>query len=225
LAELSANAWQKEGHIQADVALLASVLVFPSWKGFPTWKIIPSTRTTFPLALLFIFGIPYLKIRANAIGFCTILHSEGLTFMRLGWVFSLCSALVLATAHAASASPHVRRGPTAPHAMRSHAHNAARAAAPRISMDPERATQIQTALVKAGYLTGAPSGVWDAQSQAAMEKLQADNGWQTKLVPDSRALIKLGLGPHPTNIGSTAVGSFEASSTTPEGSSVHSVNQ
>ena len=28
-----------------------------------------------------------------------------------------------------------------------------------------------------------------------MEKLQADNGWQTKLVPDSRALIKLGLGP------------------------------
>ncbi len=30
---------------------------------------------------------------------------------------------------------------------------------------------------------------------AAMQKLQADNGWQTKLVPDSRAIIKLGLGP------------------------------
>jgi hypothetical protein len=29
-----------------------------------------------------------------------------------------------------------------------------------------------------------------------MAKLQADNGWQTKLVPDSRALIKLGLGPN-----------------------------
>ena len=28
-----------------------------------------------------------------------------------------------------------------------------------------------------------------------MQKLQADNGWQTKLIPDSRALIKLGLGP------------------------------
>jgi hypothetical protein len=27
-----------------------------------------------------------------------------------------------------------------------------------------------------------------------MEKLQGDNGWQTKLVPDSRAIIKLGLG-------------------------------
>jgi hypothetical protein len=31
-----------------------------------------------------------------------------------------------------------------------------------------------------------------------MEKLQADNGWQTKIVPDSRAIIKLGLGPNNT---------------------------
>ena len=29
-----------------------------------------------------------------------------------------------------------------------------------------------------------------------MQKLQADNGWQTKMIPDSRALIKLGLGPN-----------------------------
>jgi hypothetical protein len=29
-----------------------------------------------------------------------------------------------------------------------------------------------------------------------MQKFQADHGWQTKLTPDSRALIKLGLGPH-----------------------------
>jgi hypothetical protein len=29
-----------------------------------------------------------------------------------------------------------------------------------------------------------------------MEKLQADNGWQSKITPDSRALIKLGLGPN-----------------------------
>ena len=63
------------------------------------------------------------------------------------------------------------------------------------SIDDRRATQIQQALIKAGYLTGEPSGHWDSASQAAMEKLQADNGWQTKLVPDSRALIKLGLGP------------------------------
>jgi hypothetical protein len=28
-----------------------------------------------------------------------------------------------------------------------------------------------------------------------MQKFQSDNGWQTKLIPDSRAIIKLGLGP------------------------------
>jgi hypothetical protein len=28
-----------------------------------------------------------------------------------------------------------------------------------------------------------------------MRKYQADHGWQSKTVPDSRALIKLGLGP------------------------------
>ena len=63
------------------------------------------------------------------------------------------------------------------------------------TIDDERASQIQAALIKAGYLPAPPSGHWDTASIAAMTKVQADNGWQTKLVPDSRALIKLGLGP------------------------------
>lgn len=62
-------------------------------------------------------------------------------------------------------------------------------------MDSQRATQIQQALIQAHYLDGAPTGQWDAASQAAMEKYQTDNGWQSKITPDSRALIKLGLGP------------------------------
>ena len=62
-------------------------------------------------------------------------------------------------------------------------------------MPSERASQIQTALIKQGYLTGEPTGTWDSASVAAMQKLQGDNGWQTKITPDSRALIKLGLGP------------------------------
>ncbi|HEY5331430.1 MAG TPA: peptidoglycan-binding protein [Acidobacteriaceae bacterium] len=69
------------------------------------------------------------------------------------------------------------------------------AARPTLAMDHDRATAIQTALIKQGYLSGEASGTWDAESMAAMQKLQADNGWQTKIVPDSRALIKLGLGP------------------------------
>lgn len=62
-------------------------------------------------------------------------------------------------------------------------------------MDPQRATEIQQALIQAHYLNGSPTGQWDAESQAAMVKYQADNGWQSRITPDSRALIKLGLGP------------------------------
>lgn len=63
-------------------------------------------------------------------------------------------------------------------------------------MPPDRVIQIQTALIKHGYQPGDPTGKWDAQTAAAMQKLQADHGWQTKITPDSRALILLGLGPH-----------------------------
>jgi Putative peptidoglycan binding domain len=63
------------------------------------------------------------------------------------------------------------------------------------AIDTNRAREIQAALVRAHYLDGAPTGTWDARSKAAMEKFQGDNGWQTKKIPDARALIKLGLGP------------------------------
>jgi peptidoglycan hydrolase-like protein with peptidoglycan-binding domain len=61
-------------------------------------------------------------------------------------------------------------------------------------MDAKRVRQIQEALVREHYLTKA-SGKWDVRTQQAMQKYQSDNGWQSKVVPDSRALIKLGLGP------------------------------
>lgn len=60
---------------------------------------------------------------------------------------------------------------------------------------PDRAREIQNALIREHYLTGEPSGEWDSRTQAAMLKYQSDNGWQSKVTPDSRALIKLGLGP------------------------------
>ena len=59
----------------------------------------------------------------------------------------------------------------------------------------DRVRAIQEALVREKYLIGEPTGVWDTRSQAAMAKYQTDNGWQSKVTPDSRALIKLGLGP------------------------------
>jgi hypothetical protein len=62
-------------------------------------------------------------------------------------------------------------------------------------IDPQRAREIEEALIREHYLDGKASGVWDDASQRAMERYQADHGWQSKVVPDARALIKLGLGP------------------------------
>jgi peptidoglycan hydrolase-like protein with peptidoglycan-binding domain len=63
-------------------------------------------------------------------------------------------------------------------------------------IQPERAREIQTALIREKYLSGEPTGVWDSRTQEAITRYQADHGWQTKITPDSRALIKLGLGPN-----------------------------
>jgi hypothetical protein len=62
-------------------------------------------------------------------------------------------------------------------------------------IDADRARDIQEALIREHYLSGTASGVWDNDSKAAMAKFQKDQGWQSKRIPDARALIKLGLGP------------------------------
>lgn len=59
----------------------------------------------------------------------------------------------------------------------------------------ERVREIQEALIREKYLSGEANGVWDDRTKTAMTRYQADNGWQSKITPDSRALIKLGLGP------------------------------
>ncbi len=111
--------------------------------------------------------------------------------MRFG-SFVLMSSLLLASASPTIAAMHTRRGPTSP---RLFGKRSARSRSQgQRTIDDERATQIQSALIRSGYLSGQPSGHWDTATQGAMERLQADNGWQTKLVPDSRAIIKLGLG-------------------------------
>ena len=132
--------------------------------------------------------------------------------------------LLLATASSAFAYNHARRGPTSPNLFKKRSssrmgiHSSVKPARPRV-IDSERATQIQAALIKNGYLTGTPSGHWDAESQSAMQKLQGEQGWQTKLTPDSRALIMLGLGP---NNGHDGAENLSASNLAKDDSSVTS---
>ena len=63
------------------------------------------------------------------------------------------------------------------------------------AMTSDRTRAIQAALIRERYLDGQANGVWDSRTQEACRKFQAANGWQAKVTPDSRALIKLGLGP------------------------------
>ena len=83
------------------------------------------------------------------------------------------------------------------------------------SIDSERVTQIQQALIREHYMTGEANGQWDSTTQSAMQKYQSDRGWQTKLIPDSRALVKLGLGPDY----STAINAKDVASAAPAASS------
>jgi hypothetical protein len=107
----------------------------------------------------------------------------------------VASFLALATAIPAFAYNHARRGPTSGSLFKHKSSKSSpRPTGPR-AIEPQRATEIQEALIRGGYMSGTPSGHWDSESQAAMQKLQASKGWQTKLTPDSRALILLGLGP------------------------------
>ena len=113
-------------------------------------------------------------------------------------------AFALKNIHPAHSSAHSRTQhvsiKSGAHSSTSHRTLRAAAAAPThheapLAMPAERATAIQAALIQKGYLSGEPSGTWDSQTASAMEKLQSDNGWQTRVTPDARALIKLGLGP------------------------------
>ena len=71
--------------------------------------------------------------------------------------------------------------------------------------------QIQQALIREHYMTGDATGSWDSSTISAMQKFQADQGWQTKLMPDSRAIKKLGLGPDYSNAINAQNSSFAAS--------------
>jgi hypothetical protein len=64
----------------------------------------------------------------------------------------------------------------------------------------DRTREIQEALIREHYLSGDANGLWDTRTQEAMRSFQAKQGWQTKVLPDSRALIKLGLGPDHSDV-------------------------
>lgn len=112
----------------------------------------------------------------------------------------LVLALMATASATTTAKPTTKHAPvTGTHSSSHHSGKSNRKSAARShgqrGIGQQRTLEIQTALIREHYLSGGPSGTWDQATRDAMIRYQAANGWQTKLTPDSRALIKLGLGP------------------------------
>ena len=112
-----------------------------------------------------------------------------------------------AARHVIAKSPSTKTTVSHKSAASSHSHKGglkAVAAKPKShgqqSIDSARVIEIQQALIREHYLDGAPSGEMDQATHDALVRLQEANHWQSRIVPDSRALIKLGLGPSQQNL-------------------------
>jgi hypothetical protein len=118
-------------------------------------------------------------------------------------MFSFRANLALLVSAALLAPPtfaaSVRHTSTSARSAASHKLSRTRRGSHRVrgqqAIQPDRVSEIQQALVREHYLSTDPNGDWDTTTVAAMQKYQADHGWQTKLMPDPRALKNLGLGP------------------------------
>lgn len=148
-------------------------------------------------------GTSVLSFRASlaiaALAAWTALPALGFTAHRASTHHASAHSTSAHSASAHSASAH--RASAGSHGKHRATKRASRSRRPRgqQGIEPGRVTEIQQALIREHYFSGEANGQWDAATRAAMEKYQADQGWQTKLTPDSRALKKLGLGPDYSN--------------------------
>jgi hypothetical protein len=100
-------------------------------------------------------------------------------------------------AHSAHSTAAVKKsGVKNIHSKRKYSARSSRARRAAIRMKASRIEEIQQALIREGYLTGEPSGSWDATTHVAMQRYQQANNFSPTGLPDAKSLMKLGLGPH-----------------------------
>src|SRR5271163_4238066 len=98
--------------------------------------------------------------------------------LRKGMIGALLLTCLCAVAPPLSAQ--TTSSPTTTHKKKKKAQKKVSSRHGQQKIDPERARAIQTALIREHYLDGKATAVWDDTSQKAMQKFQADNGWQSK---------------------------------------------
>jgi len=108
--------------------------------------------------------------------------------LALALVALLTATAAFATTTNRTAASHTRKGhkPAVTYRAKTKGHKLHGQQA----IDSNRVTQIQSALIREHYMSGEANGQWDSTTQAAMQKYQSDQGWQTKLLPDSRKIKK-----------------------------------
>lgn len=115
--------------------------------------------------------------------------------MRVAASVAFAFALAAATpAHARqtdSSSPSTSPSKRTSHRKSSKKRNSKHAQA---APTPDRISEIQSSLARGGYYQGDPSGKWDSDTVAAMEKFQSVNGLNATGKLDAPTLQKLGLG-------------------------------
>jgi peptidoglycan hydrolase-like protein with peptidoglycan-binding domain len=103
-----------------------------------------------------------------------------------------CAPLARAAQSSTSASSS-STSTTTKHSTHKHKHYAKRQPGQKAPTS-DRISEIQSALAREGYLKGDPNGKMDANTVAALEKFQSDNGLDANGKLDAQTLQKLGLG-------------------------------
>jgi hypothetical protein len=112
-------------------------------------------------------------------------------------VASLTFALVVssgAIAPRAAASQASSSSTTSNSTAHKKKHHASKRQTSQKAPTADRISEIQSALAREGYYKGDPSGKWDANTIAAVQKFQSANGIEADCKLDAPTLQKLGLG-------------------------------
>ncbi len=115
----------------------------------------------------------------------------------LGWCIhpsSLDAASTAKSGKKPASKKTVKKSASSQHSKRRSAY---RVRLSKLQPSSDRISEIQEALIREGYLKQEATGKWDSATRDAMRQYQQANGFDSTGLPESKALMKLGLGPHP----------------------------
>lgn len=134
-------------------------------------------------------------------GLLDVMRARTATCLSLALLFAAATGVGGASAASRGASKSSKPA-SAKSRAKSHRSRYSRRVRGQKAPEPARISEIQSALAKDGSLSGAPSGKWDASTQAAMKKYQGAHGLNPTGKLDAKTLQSLGLGSQVAGVAS-----------------------